>query len=221
VVQCGPDNRLSRKVEALQRTHKERRLTLLVVDWNRAAGRCANIKEKRSVFDQVATLLQAAHGCNVTQCATMSDAGRALGRIAEAMASHLDDEATPHAFAFSLEGAAGGRGKKSSDRREVWTGMLIAIPGVSRTRAAAIVAAYPNLPALMERYRDPTLTAQQKKLLLSGLAIESNSARTMTLGPKVSERVYHVFTSLDGDMIIKETNPDKPKKAAKKKNEDK
>ncbi len=42
-----------------------------------------------------------------------------------------------------------GRGKKSVDAREVWTGMLMAVPGISRPRAAAIVQMYPSAKQLL------------------------------------------------------------------------
>ena len=57
--------------------------------------------------------------------------------------------------------------KKSVDRRELWTNMLTAIPGVSRAVASAVVAAYPSLQLLLAQYKDERLSELQKKMLLA------------------------------------------------------
>ncbi len=210
---------LSVMISSLQEKHKDKRVTLLVVAWDKGVQRCTYVKDKKEgtrVLDQVTTLLQCLFGCNVIMCAALMDAGIALGKIAMAIASHLDDDNAASAFSFCLDGA-GGRGKKSSDKREVWTNMLMVIPGVSRTRATAIAMQYESMSQLMRRYRDAALTEADKKMLLSAIVLESDSKRNMTVGPKVSERIYHVFTSRDGSQIIKQDKgEDKSKPAAKK-----
>lgn len=96
--------------------------------------------------------------------------------------------------------AAIGKGKKSDDAREVWTGMLVAVPGVSRSIAAAIVQEYPTCRDLLDTYRrrDVEGTALLADIVVAG------SKKGRRVGPVLSERVHAVLTGRDGTRIIKE-----------------
>lgn len=81
---------------------------------------------------------------------------------------------------------------------ETWCAMLQMIPGISETKASAIVAVYPTLRSLVNIYRDPAVSEKDKERLLEEIQFASTGRR---MG-KVSRDVYKFFTSRDPDQLI-------------------
>lgn len=198
------------------------RVTLIVMTDDQV--RFANREKVTGIgrkLEEITIHLQAFHGINVRTCRSMYECGQLVGRIARALAAHSDDDAHgPAAGAagvgFSLEGAVQAGSKKSSDPREIWTNMLDVIPGMSRAKAAAIVQQYPRLADLMRAYKDPRTSELEKQLLLRDIKY---GASNKNIGPAMSEKVFHVFTSRRPEQILSSgPQPEKsvPKKKQKK-----
>ena len=164
-----------------------------------------------SAMLQVTTHLQAKHLVNVRTGKTFADLGLHAGRIFSAIAKHLHEsnEDDP-SIGFSLEGAVAATRKKSGDAREQWTNMLEAIPGMSRTRAAAVVRVYPSMADLIA-----ALKAGGPHAIQSVPCSDSGK----TLGPALSEKVHTIFTSRDPAQIIESSAAAAKKKKKKKKQE--
>ena len=75
------------------------------------------------------------------------------------------------------------------------------IDGCAEPTALSIVRAYPTMATLMARYRDPSLSEQQKKIS-ADLERTTTSTQQQTgrrVGPAVSHRIYAVFRPRDED----------------------
>ena len=72
-----------------------------------------------------------------------------------------------------------------------WLRQLMQVPGVSETRAQAIVRAYPSFHALTQAYADPTKSDAQKEALLENV-MDSRTKQAV-----LSRRVYRFYASTD------------------------
>ena len=91
-----------------------------------------------------------------------------------------------HAACADAEGAKLG---------DTWMHQLMQVPGVSETRAQALVRAYPSMQALVSQYASPALSTAQKEALL-----ENELGRNKQLA--ISQRIYKLYTSGDPDMKL-------------------
>ena len=97
---------------------------------------------------------------------------------------------------------AGAGGRRLKSQGETWASALMKIDGCAEPSALSIVRAFPTMATLMARYRDPSLSEQQKKNLLADLERTTTSTQQQTgrrVGPAVSHRVYAVFRPRDED----------------------
>jgi len=122
-----------------------------------------------------------------------------------------DDDAGGSAAAGAGAGSAGrtGAGKRADDDRlvvstyekgltETWMAQLQMIPSVSAVKAAAIVARFPTLRSLVDRYRDPSLPQAVKEGLLEDAMLDRSGKK---MG-KLSRDVYRFFTTRNPEELI-------------------
>lgn len=82
------------------------------------------------------------------------------------------------------------------DQKE-WIEMLMAVPGISETKALSISVEYPTFKSLMKRYIE-IIDIEKARSLLEDITVkgkEGNANRR--LGKKLSSKVYTAFNSLD------------------------
>jgi len=123
-----------------------------------------------------------------------------------------DDDAGGSAAAGAGAGSAGRKGasKRAADDdrlvvstyekglTETWMAQLQMIPGVSAVKAAAIVARFPTLRSLVDRYRDPSLPQAVKEGLLEDAMLDRSGKK---MG-KLSRDVYRFFTTRNPEELI-------------------
>mmetsp|Transcript_45319 Transcript_45319/g.72761 ORF Transcript_45319/g.72761 Transcript_45319/m.72761 type:complete len:147 (-) Transcript_45319:400-840(-) len=78
---------------------------------------------------------------------------------------------------------------------EMWLHQLQTL--MSFQQAYNIAEVYPTPRSLLEKYRDPSLTEEEKQRLLEDIAEEKRKAR------KLSRTVFNFFTSNDPDLVIR------------------
>jgi hypothetical protein len=81
-----------------------------------------------------------------------------------------------------------------------WIGQLLLINGVSMAVAKAIVKKYPTFISLFELYSSEGLTVKNKESLLA--SIEREDITKTKIGPKLSTKIYHIFTETDGKKLV-------------------
>ena len=88
-------------------------------------------------------------------------------------------------------GVAAKGGDEGVKLANTWLRQLMQVPGVSETRAQAIVRAYPSFHALAQAYGDPTMSDAQKEALLENV-MDGHTKQTV-----ISRRVYRLYTCTD------------------------
>jgi hypothetical protein len=93
-----------------------------------------------------------------------------------------------------------GVGKQTRNKTltETWMAQLQMIPGLSDTKAAAIVAKFPTFRSLMNLYRDGSVQQSAKETAIEDVTLDSTH-RKMT---KLSRDVFRFFTTKNPNEII-------------------
>ncbi|KAJ1980778.1 hypothetical protein H4R34_002323 [Dimargaris verticillata] len=99
--------------------------------------------------------------------------------------------ATNLATFFTVES---GVTKAQWDPADVWRHLLLQIPRVTAAMADAIVQHYPSLQSLYQAYQRLADQSAQAEQLLANLSLGAQGRR---IGPVMSAKIYHVFTSTD------------------------
>eukprot|EP01133_Synstelium_polycarpum_P004974 gene4974-5785_t len=94
--------------------------------------------------------------------------------------------------------------KRYKEPRDIWLNQLMMVQGVSQNVAQSITIKYPSLPSLYADYLRAGMTDHSRATLLKDIKIESNSTSTQSkrLGPVLSQRIYEIFYSTDGNKYV-------------------
>lgn len=94
---------------------------------------------------------------------------------------------------LEMRGADLSRLRRVADQGESWIKFLAQIPGVSETKAAAVVRQYPTFSSLKRRYSELSLAQ------LPGMLADTPTVRSQRLGPVLSRRIYRALCSRNAD----------------------
>ncbi|KAM9967682.1 hypothetical protein ACTFIW_001767 [Dictyostelium discoideum] len=90
--------------------------------------------------------------------------------------------------------------RKQTSLCDTWSNQLCQITGISSNIARGIVAKYPTVTSLFSYYGDSS-SEYEKENLLRDVKIDQNRG-TKNLGPVLSSKIYHIFSSKDPNRII-------------------
>ncbi|KAK5581229.1 hypothetical protein RB653_001259 [Dictyostelium firmibasis] len=90
--------------------------------------------------------------------------------------------------------------RRQTSLSDTWSNQLCQITGVSSNIARGIVSKYPTIATLLSFYGDSS-SEQEKENLLKDVKIDQNRG-TKNLGPVLSSKIYHIFSSKDPNRII-------------------
>ncbi|KAN0047582.1 hypothetical protein ACTA71_001965 [Dictyostelium dimigraforme] len=90
--------------------------------------------------------------------------------------------------------------RKQTSLSDTWSNQLCQITGISSNIARGITAKYPTITSLFSFYGD-SYSEKEKENLLRDVKIDQNRG-TKNLGPVLSSKIYHIFSSKDPNRII-------------------